>query len=169
MSSSKISNENEIAKEGPYYEDFQVGKTLNHSGGRTMTDTDNIWFTLLTCNTNQIHYNQEYVKENFSAPPFNGRLVVNSLFVLSIVFGLSVQDTSKNGIMLGMTDWKVVQPAFAGDTITSRSEVIATRESKSHPSMGIVTVRTRGFKQDKSLVMEFERSFMVRKSSQTWK
>jgi len=168
MSSSKITNEKESAKEGPYYEDFQVGKALNHSGGRTITDTDNIWFTLLTCNTNQIHYNQEYVKENFSAPPFSGRLVVNSLLVLSTVFGLSVQDTSKNGIMLGMTDWKVVQPTFAGDTITSRSEVIAARESKSHPSMGIVTVRTKGFKQGNSLVMEFERSFMVRKSSQKW-
>jgi len=164
-----MSTENELAKEGPYYEDFRIGKILHHYGGRTITDTDNIWFSLLTCNTNQIHYNQEYVKENFSGPPFGGKLVVNSLLVLSIVLGLSAQDTSKNGIMLGMTDWKVSQPTFAGDTISSRSEVIAARESKSHPSMGIVTVRTKGFKQNDSLVMEFERSFMVRKASQKWK
>jgi itaconyl-CoA hydratase len=162
-------DEDELAREGPYYEDFKIGKILRHYGGRTITDTDNIWFSLLTCNTNQIHYNQEYVKENFSGPPFGGRLVVNSLLVLSIVLGLSAQDTSKNGIMLGMTDWKVSQPTFAGDTITSRSEVIAARESKSHPSMGIVTVRTKGFKQNDFLVMEFERSFMVRKASQKWK
>jgi len=169
MSSSSISDENEMMKEeGPFYEDFRVGKVLNHPGGRTITDTDNIWFTLLTCNTNQIHYNQEYAKKNFSKPPFDGRLVVNSLLVMSIVFGLSVGDTSKNGIMLGMTNWKVTQPTFAGDTICSKSEVTATRESKTHPSMGIVTVRTRGFKQNSELIMEFERSFMVRKSHQKW-
>ena len=156
-------------EEGPFYEDFVVGQLLDHIGGRTITDTDNIWFTLVTCNTNQIHYNKEYVQENFSDPPFGGRLVVNSLLVLSIVFGLSVADTSRNGIMLGMTDWKVLHPVFAGDTVRSKSEVIAKRESKSHPSMGIVTVKTKGFKQDDFEIMEYERSFMVRKSNQKWK
>lgn len=166
MSSSSTG---EVRGEGPFYEDFEVGQVLNHSGGRTLTDTDNIWFTLITCNTNQIHYNKEYVQENFSDPPFDGKLVVNSLLVLSIVFGLSVNDTSKNGIMLGMSDWKVTGPTFAGDTIHSRSEVIAKRESKSHPMMGIVTVRTRGFKQKEIPITEFERSFMVRKRDQKWK
>jgi itaconyl-CoA hydratase len=156
-------------EEGPFYDDFKIGQALNHSGGRTITDTDNIWFTLLTCNSNQIHFNQEYVKQNFSDPPFEGRLVVNSLFVLSLVFGLSVGDTSKNGIMLGMTNWKVMHPTFAGDTIHSRSEVVEKRESKSHPTMGIVTVRTKGFNQNDALIMEFERAFMVRKSNQKWK
>ncbi len=169
MSGTTIIGGDASTEEGPYYEDFSVGKMLQHYGGRTITDTDNIWFSLLTCNSNQIHTNQEYVKQNFSDPPFGGRLVVNSLLILSIVLGLSTQDTSKNGIMLGMADWKVVQPTFAGDTITSRSEVMAARESKSHPSMGIVTVKTRGYKQNESLVMEFERSFMVRKSHQKWK
>jgi itaconyl-CoA hydratase len=158
----------EEKEEGPFYEDFRIGDVLRHTGGRTLTDTDNIWFTLLTCNTNQIHYNKEYVQENFSGPPFEGKLVVNSLFVLGVVFGLSVSDTSRNGIMLGMHNWKVVQPTFAGDTISSKSEVTGKRESKSHPSMGIVTVRTQGFKQKDSLVMEFERSFMVRKANQKW-
>lgn len=155
--------------EGPFYEDFAVGQVLNHSDGRTITDADNIWFTLLTCNSNQIHYNQEYVKENFSDPPFNGRLVVNSLFVLSTLFGLSVRDTSRNGIMLGMMNWKVSHPTFAGDTVRAKTEVLAKRESKSHSSMGIVTVKTIGFNQDDAPIMEFERTFMVRKRSQEWK
>jgi itaconyl-CoA hydratase len=154
---------------GPFYEDFKIGDVLNHSGGRTITDADNIWFSLLTCNTNQIHINKEYAEENFSNAPFNGRLVVNSLLILSTVLGLSVNDTSKNGIMLGMANWKVLQPTFAGDTIHSSSEVISKRKSKSHPSMGIVTVKTRGFKQKDSLIMEFERSFMVRKRNEKWK
>jgi itaconyl-CoA hydratase len=155
--------------EGPFYEDFTVGQVLNHSDGRTITDTDNIWFTLLTCNSNQIHYNQEYVKANFSDPPFNGRLVVNSLFVLSTVFGLSVRDTSRNGIMLGMSSWKVTHPTFAGDTVRAKTEILAKRESKSHPSMGIITVRTQGFKQNDTSIMEFERTFMVRKRNKEWK
>ena len=155
--------------DGPFYEDFRVGDLLRHSGGRTITDTDNIWFTLLTCNTNQIHLNKEYVEEYFSGPPFHGKLVVNSFFILAIVLGLSVPDTSRNGIMLGMVNWKVMHPTFAGDTIHAASEVIARRESKSHPSMGIVTVKTTGFKQKNMAIMEFERSFMVRKQNQKWK
>lgn len=155
--------------DGPFYEDFEVGQILNHSDGRTITDTDNIWFTLLTCNSNQIHFNESYTRANFSDPPFNGRLVVNSLFVLSTVFGLSVRDTSRNGIMLGMTNWKVMHPSFAGDTVNARSDVLGTRESKSHPSMGIVTVKTTGFNQDRVPIMEFERTFMVRKRGREWK
>lgn len=170
MSRTKVPSEKKSAEDdGPFYEDFNVGDVLMHSGGRTITDTDNIWFTLLTCNTNQIHLNKEYVEEFFSGPPFDGRLVVNSFFVLAVVLGLSVADTSRNGIMLGMTDWKVTRPIFAGDTIHARSDIIAKRESKSHPSMGIVTVKTRGFKQKNTIIMEFERSFMVRKQNQKWK
>src|SRR5579864_2744585 len=126
MSTSRDTKDKERVKtDGPFYEDFKVGDIFVHSGGRTITDTDNIWFTLITCNTNQIHYNKEYVEKNFSDPPFDGRLVVNSLLVLSIVLGLSVSDTSKNGIMLGMTNWKITGPTFAGDTIHAKSEVTA--------------------------------------------
>jgi itaconyl-CoA hydratase len=155
--------------DGPFYEDFEIGQVLNHDDGRTITDTDNIWFSLLTCNSNQIHYNESYAKANFSDPPFNGRLVVNSLFVLSTVFGLSVRDTSKNGIMLEMSNWKVNHPSFAGDTIRSSSQVLLMRESKSHPSMGIVTVKTTGLNQEGVPIMEFERTFMVRKRGREWK
>ena len=146
-----------------------MGQILRHPSGRTITDTDNIWFTLLTCNTNQIHFNKEYAAKNFANPPFNGRLVVNSLLTFSLVLGLSVDDTSKNGIMLGMTDWKAVNPVFAGDTIYSESEVVDKRESKRHPNMGLVTIKTRGFKQDGAPVIEFKRTFMVRKSQKEWK
>ena len=156
-------------QEGPFYEDFKEGATFHHSGGRTVTDTDNIWFSLLTCNPNPIHINQEYAKENFANPPFNGRLVVNSFFVLSTVIGLSVNDTSKNGIMLGLNNLKVTNPAFAGDTIYAESEIVGKRESESHSSMGIITVRTKGFKQGNVQVMEFERTFMVRKRNEKWK
>jgi itaconyl-CoA hydratase len=156
-------------KQGPYYEEIKIGDTIIHQGGRTITDTDNIWFTLLTCNTNQIHYNKEYTEANFSSSPFNGRLVVNSLFVFSVLVGLSVGDTSKNGIMLGINNWKATNPVFAGDTVHAESEVISKRESKSHRSMGIVTIRTKGFKQGNIPVMEFERTFMVRKLNKKWK
>jgi acyl dehydratase len=156
-------------KEGPFYEDFEPGKVIHHPTGRTITDTDNIWFTLLTCNTNQIHFNKDYAARNYADPPFNGKLVVNSLLTFAIVLGLSVSDTSKNGIMLGMTDWKALRPVFAGDTIYSQSRVIDKRESNSHPNMGLVTILTRGLKQDGTVVVEFKRTFMVRKSQRVWK
>lgn len=91
------------------------------------------------------------------------------MLTFSIVLGLSVDDTSKNGIMLGVTDWKAVNPVFAGDTIHSESEVLEKRESRTHPNMGLVTILTRGFKQDGTPVIEFKRTFMVRKSQKEWK
>jgi itaconyl-CoA hydratase len=154
--------------QGPFYEDFEVGQRIEHENGRTITETDNIWFTLLTCNTNQIHYNQEYTKKHYSEPPFNGRLVVNSFLVLSIVIGLSVTDTSKNGVMLGMTDCKVLNPTFCGDTISAATEIVDKRMSESHQNMGIITVLTKGYNQEKEPVIEFTRTFMVRKIGKDW-
>jgi itaconyl-CoA hydratase len=154
--------------EGPFYEDLVEGQVLKHSQGRTITDTDNIWFTLLTCNANQIHFNRDYAEKNFSNPPFNGKLVVNSLLVLSIVVGLSVVDVSRTGIMLGITDWKITNPTFAGDTLYAESQILEKRESGSHPNMGIVTLRTKGFKQGGVQVMEFKRTVMIRKRGKPW-
>ena len=134
-----------------------------------MTDADNIWFTLLTCNSNQIHYNAEYTRENYSDPPFDGRLIVNSLFVMSTVIGLSVRDTSRNGIMLGIKNCKVTRPTFAGDTIHAKTEITGKRESKSHPTMGIINVKTTGFVGGNVEIMELERSFMIRKQNKKWK
>ncbi len=152
-----------------YYEDFEVGQVLKNPLGRTITDTDNIWYTLLTCNTNPAHFNKDYCEKNFSAAPFNGRLIVNAGLILGIVAGLSVENTSKHGIMLGMNEMKVTAPVFAGDTLYSESNVLAKRESRSHPTMGIITIKTRGIKQDGSTVIEFERTFMIRKGGQSWK
>ena len=154
--------------EGPFYEDFRVGQKIQHKTGRTLTDTDNIWFTLLTNNANQIHFNKEYAEKFFSAPPFSGRIVVNSFLILSLVIGVSSSDTSRNGIMLTLSNCKMLTPTFAGDTISADTEVLSKRESKSHEDMGIVTVRTTGYKQGKVPVVEFERTFMTRKTGRKW-
>ncbi len=155
--------------EGRYFEDFKVGQVFKHSLGRTLTDNDNIWFTLLTCNTNPIHFNKDYAEKFFPGPPFNGRLVVNAALTFSIVAGLSVEDTSKHGVMLGLNNMKLTNPVFAGDTLYAKSEVMATRDSKSHPETGIITIKTTGYKQDNTIVIEFERTFLVRKSEKSWK
>jgi itaconyl-CoA hydratase len=164
---SKTHDSNNL-QDGPFYEDFVVGRKTRHPQGRSITDADNIWFSLLTCNSNQIHYNMDYAQKNFAAPPFNGKLVANSLLVFSIALGLSVEDTSKNGIMLGVTNLTIKNPTFAGDTIYSETEIIEKRESASHPTMGIVKVKTRGFNQRDTTVVEFERTFMVRKNGEKW-
>ncbi len=153
---------------GRFFEDFEIGQLLKHPLGRTVTDNDNIWFTLMTCNANPVHFNKDYCEKNFAGPPFNGRMLVNAALVFGIVAGLSVVDTSKNGIMLGMADLKVLNPVFAGDTLYSESTILSKRESKSHQGMGIVTIKTRGYKQDGTAVMEFERTFLTRKKGQVW-
>src|SRR5271169_6640788 len=98
---------------GPFFEDFEVGQMIIHETGRTITNTDNIWFSLLTCDSNQKHFNESYAKENFSDPPFNGRLVVNSLLILSVVLGITTVDTSKNGIILELDNSKMLNPTFS--------------------------------------------------------
>jgi itaconyl-CoA hydratase len=154
---------------GRTYEDFNIGMILKHQMGRTITDVDNIWFTLLTCNANEGHFNKDYCEKNYSEPPFNGRMFVNAALTFAIVAGVSVEDTSKNGVMLGLTNMKLPNPVFAGDTLYAESEVISVRESKSHPEAGLVTIKTRGYKQDGTLVIEFERTFLTLKRNQTWK
>jgi acyl dehydratase len=144
---------------GRYYEDFRVGDIYEHRPGRTITETDNTWFTLLTMNTHPLHFDAAYAaKSEF------GRPLVNSCLTLSIVVGMSVSDVSYKAIgNLGWTDIKLTAPVFAGDTIYAESEVIATRESKSRPTQGIVTVRTTGRKDDGTVFMTFERTVLVPK------
>ncbi|MDG6994900.1 MAG: MaoC family dehydratase [Nitrososphaerota archaeon] len=156
------------SQDGPFYEDLEVGQKINHQDGRTITETDNIWFSLLSCNNNPVHTNQDYTQKNFAKAPFEGRMVVNSLLVLSVVIGLSVKDTSKNGIMLEIQSCKLTNPTFAGDTLYSRSEVISKRESKTHPNMGIISVKTIGYNQKNIQVLELQRAFMIRKNGKTW-
>lgn len=143
---------------GRFFEDFGVGDVYKHHLGRTIVDADNVWFTLLTCNPNPIHFDYEYAsKTQFKKP------LVNSTFTLALVTGLSVADVSMNGINL---QWdKVVMPAplFVGDTVRAETEVLGTRESKSKPEFGIVNVKTRGVNQEGKTVIEFERTIMVYK------
>ena len=143
--------------EGRFLEDFQVGDVYRHAHGRTITQTDNTWFTLLTNNTHDVHYNADYA----SRTEFGKPLVVSTL-TLAIVTGLSVPDVSQNAVAnLGWEDVRLPAPVFAGDTIYAESQVLEVRPSKSRPGQGIVRVRTRGFNQDDVTVLYFERSVLV--------
>src|ERR1700761_63684 len=142
---------------GPYFEDFTVGDVYRSRIGRTITDADNVWFTALTMNTNQVHFNTE-----FAARTRFGKPLVNSCLTLSLVTGLSVADTSENGTAnLSWTDIELPHPVFAGDTLWAESEILDLRESRSNPSVGIVALRTRGINQRGETVIEFKRSFMA--------
>ncbi len=144
---------------GRYLEDFQVGDVYEHRPGRTITETDNTWFTLLTMNQHPLHFDREYgAKSEF------GQVLVNSCLTLSLVTGMSVSDVSQKTIAnLGWSDVKLTGPVFVGDTLYAESEVLAIRESKSRPHQGIVTIRSRGLKQDGTEVISFERAMLIPK------
>ena len=144
---------------GRFFEDFEVGATYRHEPGRTLSEADNTWFTLLTMNTHPIHFDAEYAKRS----EFGRPLVVSTL-TLAVLVGLSVADTSRNAVAnLGWKEIKLPKPVFAGDTLYAESTVLAKRESKSRPDQGIVTIRTIGRNQHRDVVCEFERSFLVMK------
>jgi itaconyl-CoA hydratase len=142
-----------------WYEDFEVGAVYRSRIGRTVLDADNVWFTALTMNTNELHFNAET-----AARTEWGRPLVNSLFTLALVHGLSVADTSeRSAVNLGWERVVLPAPVFAGDTLWAETEVLAARESGSRPKLGIVSVRTRGINQRGEVVVELARSFMVPK------
>jgi len=144
---------------GRYYEDFNVGDVYEHRPGRTVTETENTWFTLLTMNTHPLHFDAEYAK----ASEF-GRCVVASPFTVALMVGMSVTDTSQKAIAnLGWTDIKLTFPLFAGDTLYSESEVLDKRESNSRPVAGIVSVKTTGLNQDGKVVGTFTRTMLIAK------
>lgn len=144
---------------GRFYEDFEVGDIYRHPLGRTVTTTDNIWFTLLTQNTAPIHFDHYY-----SAQTEFGRPLVDSTFTVALVSGQSVTDISQNVFAnLGWDEVRLPAPVFEGDTIYSQSEVLAKRESRSRPNVGIVTVKTTGYNQDGTVVITFKRTVMVYK------
>jgi acyl dehydratase len=143
--------------EGRFFEDFNVGDRYRHPLGRTITETDNTWFTLLTNNTHQVHFKADYA----SRTEFKRPLVVSTL-TLAIVTGLSVGDVSQNSVAnLGWDKVRLPNPVFAGDTIYAESEVLEARPSKSRPANGVVRVRTRGFNQRGETVIEYERTVLV--------
>jgi itaconyl-CoA hydratase len=142
---------------GRYYDDFVVGDVYEHRPGRTITESDNTWFTLITMNTHPLHFDKAYAaKSEFKRP------LVNSCLTLSMVVGMSVSDISQKAIgNLGWNDIKLTAPVFVGDTIYAESEVLAKRESASRPGQGLVTVRTIGKKDDGTQFISFERSALI--------
>jgi acyl dehydratase len=142
---------------GRFFEDFDEGDVYRSRLGRTISEVDNTWFTALTMNTNQVHFNAEFAQRTRF-----GQVLVNSCLTLALVTGLSVPDTSENGTAnLSWTDIRLPRPVFVGDTLWAESEILATRESRSNASVGIVSLRTRGINQRGETVIEFERSFMA--------
>jgi itaconyl-CoA hydratase len=145
--------------QGRYYEDFVVGDVYRHPLGRTVTSTDNIWFTLLTQNTAPLHFDHEY-----AARTEFGKPLVNSAFTLALVAGQSVTDVSQNVFAnLGWDQVRLPNPVFEGDTIHSRSTVLDARESRSRPQLGVVSVETEGLNQDGAVVISFNRTLLVYK------
>jgi acyl dehydratase len=142
---------------GRFFEDFEVGQSFQSRFGRTVTETDNVWFTALTHNTNAVHFDAE-----FAASTRFGQRLVNSCFTLSLVVGLSVPDTSENATAnLQWDSVRLPNPVFHGDTIWVESEVLEVRRSNSRPTVGIIGIRTRGINQRSEVVCEYRRSFMV--------
>jgi itaconyl-CoA hydratase len=144
---------------GRFYDDFEIGDVYRHPLGRTLTETDNTWFTLLTMNTNQSHFNADYAAHTEFGKP----LVVSTL-TLAIAVGQSVTDVTQNAFAnLGMDEVRLVHPVFVGDTMYSESIVLSKRESGSRPHAGIVQVKTRTLNQDGVEVLSFKRTFYVYK------
>ena len=142
---------------GRFFEDFKVGDVYEHPLGRTVTTTDNVWFTLLSQNTAPVHFDHNYAAQTEFGEP-----LVDSTFTLALVTGQSVTDISQNVFAnLGWDEVRLPAPVFEGDTIYSQSEVLEKRESRSRPNVGIVTVETTGYNQDGRTVITFKRTIMV--------
>src|SRR5258708_2574495 len=140
---------------GRCYEDFETGMVIRHPLGRTVSATDNTWFTLLTVNSNPIHFDAHY-----AAQTEFGRPLVNSAFTLALVTGLSVADVSQYAVNLGWDEVRMPAPVFEGDTIYAQTEILSKRESKSRPHMGLLEIKTTGFKQDRTVFMEVRRTLL---------
>ena len=148
---------------GLYYEQFEVGRTFDHEIRRTVTEGDNVWFCAATFNPARIHIDAEYCAGTEFKKP-----LINSIFTLGLVIGLSVQDTTFGTTVanLGMTDVEFPKPVFAGDTLRSRTTVMALRDSRSRPNAGIVTFRHEGLNQRDELVCQcLRQALMLRKTT----
>jgi itaconyl-CoA hydratase len=144
---------------GLYYEDFEPGDVFEHRPGRTILQVDNTWFTLLTMNTQELHFDAAYAAKTEWKKP-----LVDSTFTLALLTGMSVRTVSAKVVAnLGWDKVKASHPVFAGDTLYAESTVLHKRESKSRPTQGIVTVSTRGLNQDAKEVMSFERTMLIYK------
>lgn len=146
-----------VASYGRYFEEFEIGDIYEHRPGRTVTETDNIQFSLMTMNRHPMHCDHA-----FAAQSEFGKPLVNSGLTLAIVLGMTVDDVSAKAIAnLGWNAIDLIAPVFPGDTIYARSEVVAKRASQSRPTQGIVTTRTEGYKADGTVFMRFERKSLI--------
>jgi acyl dehydratase len=145
---------------GLYLEDFEVGRTFEHAIRRTVTETDNLLFSCLTHNPQPLH-----IDHHFAAQTEWGRPLVNSIFTLGLMIGVSVDDTTLGTTVgnLGMTEVKFPRPVFVGDTLNATTEVLSRRESRSRPDAGIVEFVHRAYNQRGELVAECRRQAMMRK------
>lgn len=142
---------------GLYWEDFIPGDVFEHRPGRTLLEADNVWFTLLTMNTQQVHFDAVYAAGTEWKRP-----LINSTLTLAVLTGMSVRSVSAKVVAnLGWDKVKASQPVFAGDTLYAESRVLSKRESKSRPTQGLVTVFTRGINQDGTEVMSYERTMLI--------
>ena len=142
---------------GRYFEDFEVGQVFKHPLGRTITSADNTWFTLLTMNTNQMHFNDHYAEQSTF-----GRQLVNSGLTVAMVLGMSVIDISQNA--MANLEWEKISlthPVFVGDTLYAESLILSLTPSRSRPYAGVVHARTRGLNQDGKVCLAYERKVMV--------
>lgn len=143
---------------GLYFDDFEIGHVYEHRPGRTLTDQDNIQFSLMTMNYHPMHCDAHFASQSEF-----GKLLINSGLTVATVLGMSVPEVSGKAIAnLGWEEIKLMAPVFAGDTIYAESEVLEKRESKSRPNQGIVKVRTLGVKHDGTTFMSFERSALIK-------
>ena len=146
-----------LARYGRDLEDFAVGDVYEHRPGRTITQADNIHFSLLTMNRHPAHCDAAYAADTEFAQE-----LVNSTLTLAIVTGLTVDDVSARAIAnLGWDEVRLTAPVFIGDTLYARTKVMAVRPSRSRPGQGIVTTMTEGYKQDGTVVLSFRRNSLV--------
>ncbi len=144
---------------GNYFEDFIVGETVYHSLSKTIFESDNNLFSLLTMNYHPVHTNVDYAQQNQ-----HGKILVVGTLVFSLVVGITVPDISGKAIAnLGYDNIKHLAPTFIGDTLYARTLILAKRESHSKPDRGIVTVETIGYNQKKEDVISFRRTILVKK------
>ena len=150
---------------GLYFEDFVEGSLFRHRLTRTVTQTDNMLFSNMTLNPQPLHIDAHFCETETEW----GRPLMNSLFTLGLMIGISVNDTTVGTTIanLGMTDVRFPAPLFEGDTVAVTTEVVAKRESRSRPDAGIVDFLHRAYKQDGTLVAECRRQAFMRKRNET--
>ena len=145
---------------GKYFEELTVGERIQHPRGRTVTEMDNVLFCSLTMNTQPMHLDREFSKNSQFGQP-----IVNGIFTLGLVVGMTVPELTEGTMVANLGFDKVLQPnpVFHGDTITAESEILDKRESASKPDRGIVRIKQVGRKQDGTVVLELERTVMFLK------